>query len=263
MQISEEQFQAVSALVKETGAYILEQRRNFQQEKVEQKALHDLVSYVDKTSEEKILQGLLSILPGAAMIAEESGVLQTNSPFCWILDPLDGTTNFIHHIPHFCISLALQYQGNLVAAWVYEIVSDSLFTAELGKGSQCNGNSIHVSQQTQLEKSLIATGFPVNNYDFIDAHMQSVKEVVLKTRGVRRLGTAAFDLCMVACGKVEAYFEYALKPWDVAAGTLIVREAGGKVTDYANNEENVLFGEQILASNTHVHEQMFEIVFRR
>lgn len=262
MHVSQEQFEEVTALVKQTGAYILEQRRSFQQESVEQKALHDLVSYVDKTSEEKILQGLLPIVPGAAMIAEESGVLQTKSPFCWILDPLDGTTNFIHHIPHFCISLALQYQGNLVAAWVYEIVSDSLFTAELGKGAQLNSSPIHVSQQTQLERSLIATGFPVNNYDFIDAHMHSVKEVVLKTRGVRRLGTAAFDLCMVACGKVEAYFEYALKPWDVAAGTLIVREAGGKVTDYLGKEENVLFGEQILASNGHLHTQMMEIVKR-
>lgn len=246
------QREAVSDLILSVGSYIRVERNQFHIKNVVLKDIHDLVSYVDKSAEEQLLHGLLNILPDAGVLAEETGEVQSDSLYKWIVDPLDGTTNFIHQIPHYCISVALEMNGSIVHGWVYEIVMSELYMATKGEGASMNGLAIQCSQTTETSNSLIATGFPVRNYPYLDNYLRLQKWMIVNTRGIRRLGTAAYDLCLVAAGKADVYFEPGLSAWDVAAGSLIVEEAGGKVTDFRGGE-NFVFGKQILASNSYIH----------
>ena len=240
----------VVAIAREVGEFIRNERVNFNYDKVEIKGLNDLVSYVDKTAEEKIVEKLKPLVNQAGFIVEENTISEKKE-YNWIVDPLDGTTNFVHGIPSYAISIALEYKGEIISGVVYEVSRDECFWAYTNGGSFLNGIPISVSKQKKLSESLIATGFPIYNFEKIKPFLICLEYLMRNTHGVRRIGAAAVDLCYVACGRVDAFFEYNLNPWDVAAGALIVREAGGTVCDF-KLKNNWLFGKEIIATNTHI-----------
>ncbi|MCZ2443619.1 MAG: inositol monophosphatase [Flavobacteriales bacterium] len=243
----------------ETGAYIKQEAISFHTSAIENKGLHDLVSYVDKTAEKRIVESLDLLMPNASFINEESGNIQRQAEYTWIIDPLDGTTNFIHGIPHYCISIALMYQSQIIMGVVHDVATGDLFSAQAGKGSFLNGQAIHVSSRDNLSESLIATGFPVNNFSRIEPTLSVLEQLILNTRGVRRIGTAALDLSYVACGRFDAYYEHGLYPWDVAAGSLIVQEAGGHVSDFSGANQ-YLFGKEIVAAAPGVYDTILQLL---
>ena len=241
-------------VAKEAGEFIRKERKGFDRNKVEQKGLNDLVSYVDKAAEEIIVRELRQILPEADFITEEGTAAADGKAYTWIIDPLDGTTNFIHGLPVFSVSIGLRHGEEMVLGVVYEVNQDELFYAAKGFGAYLNEQRIQVSPATTLGESLIATGFPYSAFGQIEAYLMVLKSLMKKCHGLRRMGSAAVDLCYVACGRVEGFFEYDLKPYDVAAGSIIVREAGGKVSDFKGSSD-FLFGGEILATNNHIHGQ--------
>lgn len=253
------QAEEVRELVYAVGEYIRSERVSFQSSSVEFKDVHDMVSYVDKISEQKLIEGLDKIVPGSSFRGEEGGIQQTSSAYNWIIDPLDGTTNFIHNIPHYCISIGLQLEGDLIAGWVYEICNNEMYSAVKGEGAFLNKKKIEVSKTAQLHQCLIGTGFPVRAYAYLEGYMHLLQWVIENTRGVRRLGTAAYDLCLVASGRYDAFYEPGLSAWDVSAGAIIVQEAGGKVTDFKDGT-NFIDGGEILATNGSIHESMLQAV---
>ena len=239
---------------KKAGRFIKLERENFSYQKVEIKGLNDLVSYVDKQSEKMIVDDLHKLLPEAGFIVEEN-TKSIRQAYNWIVDPLDGTTNFVHGIHCYAVSIALANHNTILAAVVYEVSGDECFYAENGKGAFLNGQPIKVSGRKHLSESLIATGFPIYNFSRIEAYMACLEHMMRNTHGVRRIGAAAADLCFLACGRVDAFFEYNLSPWDVAAGALIVMEAGGTVTDF-NGGDKWLFGKEMLATNGSLYDEM-------
>lgn len=243
---------------KKAGAFIKKERENFNQAKVELKGLNDLVSYVDKTAEEMIVADLQEILPQAGFIVEENSA-GGKKEYNWIVDPLDGTTNFVHGIPCYAVSIALEHNGEIILGVVYEVSRNECFNAVKGKGAYLNNNPIKVSQNKNLKDSLIATGFPIYNFTKLDGYLNALKYFMQKTHGVRRIGAAAADLCYLACGRVDGFFEYNLNPWDVAAGALIIEEAGGSVTDFKDGT-NWLYGKEIIATNGLIKDEMNDVV---
>ncbi len=242
----------VISTAKDTGHWIRAERETFSQDKVEIKGLNDLVSYVDRGAEQKIVTELTNHFPAGFIVEEnsQSGTQEYN----WIVDPLDGTTNFIHGIPSYAVSIALEYKGEIILGVVYEINRDECFYAIKGGGSFLNSISIRVSETKFLKDSLIATGFPIYNFSKMENYLKSLEHLMRNTHGIRRIGSAATDLCYLACGRVDAFFEYNLNAWDVAAGALIVKEAGGTVTDFKGGQ-NWLFGKEIIATNTLVEKE--------
>jgi myo-inositol-1(or 4)-monophosphatase len=234
------------SLCREVGEYIRQEAARFDHHVVEEKGLNDLVSYVDKTAEKKIVLGLSNILPPAGFITEEGTAGHSEEEYRWIVDPLDGTTNFTHGLPVYAISIALMRFDELVLGVVYEINKDEMFWAAKGKGAWLNESRIKVSDRTKLSESLLATGFPYNNFEQMAEYLKILREFMQSTHGLRRMGSAAVDLAYVACGRFEGFFEYNLNAWDVAAGSLIVQEAGGSVTDFSLGN-NFLFGREIIA----------------
>ncbi|MCC6371641.1 MAG: inositol monophosphatase [Bacteroidia bacterium] len=232
---------------KKAGAFIRQERENFQYEKVEVKGLNDLVSYVDKTSEQLIVTDLAALFPEAGFIVEEN-TLNEKKEYNWIVDPLDGTTNFVHGIACYAVSIALVHHTKVVAGVVYEVSRDECFYAENGCGAWLNGKAIRVSARASLSESLIATGFPIYNFSRLENYLSALTYFMKHTHGLRRIGAAAADLCYLACGRVDAFFEYNLNAWDVAAGGLIVQEAGGTVNDFSGGD-NWLFGKEISCTN--------------
>lgn len=239
--------QQVVRISREAGAFIRDQRNSFEQKHIVQKGLNDLVSYVDLECEKRLVENLRQVLPGCGFITEENTATQ-RADYNWIIDPLDGTTNFIHGIPCFAVSIALEHNSEIILGVVYEVNRDECFSAIAGGGAELNGKTISVSACSSLSESLIATGFPIYNFSKQDQYLAVLKELMKTTRGIRRIGSAASDLCYLACGRVDAFFEYNLNPWDVAAGALIVTEAGGNVSDF-NGREDWLFGKEIVAAN--------------
>ena len=240
--------QDVCVLTKKVGIFIKEQGKIFSSAKVEVKGKNDFVSYVDKTAEKQLVEGLSLLLPEAGFIAEEGTSTKKGEHYNWIIDPLDGTTNFIHGIPCFAISIALMKDNVLVMGVIYEINLDECFYAWEGSKAYLNDKEINVSSNPTLSASLIATGFPYYDYHRMDEYMELFKYFMKNTRGLRRLGSAATDLAYVACGRFEGFYEYSLQPWDVAAGAFIVQQAGGKVTDFKGGEDYI-FGKEIVAGN--------------
>lgn len=241
-------------VAEEAGAFIRKERQFFDLKNVEQKGLNDLVSYVDKQAEMMIVEKLSEILPEADFITEEGSAQTDGKDYTWIIDPLDGTTNFIHGLPIFSVSIGLRHLDEIVIGVVYEVNFHECFYAMKGHGAFCNGKPIKVSPVKSLAESLIATGFPYSAFGQIDTYLEALKDLMKKTHGVRRLGSAAIDLCYVANGRFEGFFEFDLKPYDVAAGSLIVQEAGGTVSDFSQGS-NYLFGKQILATNGYIHQE--------
>jgi myo-inositol-1(or 4)-monophosphatase len=238
----------VIAVSKQAGAFIREQRRIFDPAKIEYKGLNDMVSYVDKTAEHIIVSGLEKILPEAGFITEEKTTTKIGERFNWIIDPLDGTTNFIHGVPVFSVSIALKEYDELVVGVVYEVNLDECFYAWKGSPAYLNGNGIKVSHNTSLAASLIATGFPYYDFGKQAIYMELFADLMRNTHGLRRIGSAAVDLAYTACGRFDAFYEYNLNAWDVAAGILIVRQAGGDVVNFKGGDE-VIETRELLATN--------------
>ena len=246
-------------VVKQAGEFIRNERKNFNQSAVEYKGFNDLVSYVDKTSEKILVEGLKEIIPESEFITEESTVAQKVAEYRWIIDPLDGTTNFVHGAPCFCVSVALMQNEELIIGIVYEVNLDECFYCWKDGGAYLNGNKISVSKIDSLRKSLLATGFPYSNYSRMKEYMQVFEYFMHNTHGLRRLGSAAADLAYVACGRFEGFYEYGLKAWDVAAGALLVKEAGGKVSDFKGGDD-FLFGEEIITTNNLIFAEFLTVV---
>ena len=246
----------VVELARLTGQWQAAERENFNPAKIETKGMHDLVSYVDKQSEQQIISALTELLPESGFIAEEGTSTKRGERYNWVIDPLDGTTNYIQGVPIYAVSIALLAGDEIVLGVVYEVGRDECFYAWKGGGAFMNGKPIRVSQRADIHDALLATGFPYSDFSRMDDYMNFLSWAMKTARGVRRLGSAATDLVYVACGRFDAFWEYDLKPWDVAAGAIIVTEAGGKISDY-NNGDNFLFGREIVASNnTNVHDIM-------
>lgn len=217
------------------------------------KSRNSLVSYVDQTAEEMLVRGLSQILPEAGFITEEGTVNQKTSEYTWIIDPLDGTTNFLQQIPVYSVSIGLTYRNQLVLGIVSDVEQHEMFYAWKGGGAWCNGHPIRVSERTQISDAVVATGFPYAASDVIP-QLTKIFEYFLKNgKGIRRLGSAAIDLAYVACGRFDIYYETTLNPWDIAAGILLVEEAGGKVSDF-EGRYGMLENGQVLAGPQALHE---------
>jgi len=247
----------VVELSRNVGDFIKIESEKFVLSDIEKKGFNDLVTYVDKHAERMLVDELKKILPEAGFIAEEDQSLERGERFNWIVDPLDGTTNFIHLIPLFSISIALMEGNELIMGLVYEINQKECFYSWKGAPAYLNGKEIRVSTQEKLNDSLVATGFPYHDYSVLDQYLELLKDLMQTTRGVRRLGSAAVDLAYVAAGRFELFYEYGLNSWDVAAGAFLVQQAGGKVTDFKGNE-NYVFGRQIVSSNGITHKEFLE-----
>lgn len=246
-------------LIKETGAFIRREGKNFDRANIEHKGLNDLVSYVDKQAEQKLVDGLRKILPASGFITEEGTAQSNNEEFTWIIDPLDGTTNFLHSLPVFAVSVGLLQNQTLVIGVVYEVNQDELFWAIKGQGAYCNGEKITVSPIETVAQSLIATGFPYHDFGMMQTYLGILDHFMRKSHGLRRMGSAAVDLVYTAIGRFEGFYEYNLKPWDVAGGALIVQEAGGTVTDFKGGSD-FIFGKELIATNGKVHQEVLDII---
>jgi len=219
-------------LAKEVGIYLRNEQHKLKSDDIQKKGPHDFVSYADKTAEQKLVDQLKIILPEAGLIAEENSVKRIDKDLMWIIDPLDGTTNYIHGMSPFAISIGLMENQKMVGGVVYEVGLKECFYAWKGGKAFLNGHEINVTSTKNLSDSLIATGFPYYDYSRLEPFMKTLSYFIQNTHGVRRLGTAATDLIYVACGRLEGFYEYGLSPWDVAAGAFIVQQAGGIVSDY-------------------------------
>lgn len=250
---------SAQAIIRKIGTALIDERRKMKATTIEVKGLNDFVTAHDKQTERLLIEQLGILLPDSGFIAEEKTSTKISDELNWIIDPIDGTTNFIHGLPIFAISVALQYKGALVVGIVYELGADECFSASIGDGAFLNDLPISVSDTAQVSGSLIATGFPYNNYSRLDDYMRSLDYLMRNSHGIRRLGSAATDLAYVACGRFEAFYEYDLKPWDVAAGALIVTEAGGFVTDFSGGSSFLWEGE-LVATNFAVRNEFFGIV---
>lgn len=246
-------------IAKQAGDYLLSEVDKIEDSHIEEKSLHNFVSYVDKAAEHLIISELLKVTPDAGFIAEEDTVATETRPLRWIIDPLDGTTNFLHKIPLYCVSIALMLENELVVGVIYEPNSKECYWAWKNGGAFLNGKKISVSYEMNKNRALLATGFPYYDYGRMEAYMELFRHFALTTSGIRRLGTAAMDLAWTACGRVEGFYEYGLQPWDVAAGAIIVKEAGGTVTDFKGGDDYIFSGE-LLATNTLLHKELLNDV---
>ena len=219
----------------------------------------DLLTIADTQSEAFILNTIKTTFPDHHIIAEESTIVENNSDYRWVIDPLDGTTNFVHNLPIFAVSIGLQYKGETIVGVVYNPAADKCFWAEKNGGAFLNGESIHNTSTNTLSNSLLVTGFPYTHDDRWIKGFDLFKILYGKTQGVRRLGAAALDFCFVAMGRFEGFWEFGLQPWDVCAGALILEEAGGKVSDW-DNSPMPFSGERVLATNGFIHEEMKDIL---
>jgi myo-inositol-1(or 4)-monophosphatase len=228
---------------------------------VHSKGENDFVSEVDEKAEQAIIQTLLDAYPKHSILAEESGASGEldESEFQWIIDPLDGTTNFLHGNPQYAVSIGLVYREQLSVAVIYDPVRNDLFTATRGAGAFLNERRIRVSKRDKLQGALIGTGFPYRDFTHLDAYTAMFKDLVQKTAGLRRPGSAALDLAWLAAGRTDGFFEIGLNAWDIAAGCLLVQEAGGLVSDFAG-EENYLRSGNIVAGNPKVFVQLLQTI---
>jgi myo-inositol-1(or 4)-monophosphatase len=219
----------------------------------------DLVTNVDKAADALITNILHACFPTHKVIAEESAVSGQESSYRWYIDPLDGTTNFAHSFPHFGVSIALAHESQMLVGVVYDPLRDETFCASRGNGATLNGSPIHVSPSPTLNQALVLTGFPYDRRKRSEFYLRFYQAFMVRTQGVRRSGSAALDLCYVACGRADAFWEWRLHPWDTAAGSLIVEEAGGRMSNFSDEPFDIT-GEQTLASNGLLHQEMVEVL---
>ncbi len=218
---------------------------------VQEKSRNDFVSEVDHLAEAEIIRVITSAYPDHAILAEESGSRDGNS-FMWIIDPLDGTTNYLHGYPQFSVSIALAHEGALQHGVIFDPLRNELFTASRGRGAQLNERRIRVSQTSTLKESLLGTGFPFRAMDHLDPWLRTFRALLIQTSGIRRAGSAALDLAYVACGRFDGFWEFGLSYWDIAAGCLLIQEAGGLISDFDNTQQHLDSGD-VVAANPNIH----------
>jgi len=240
-------------IVKEAGLFIRSQFGKVVAADIETKSRNSLVSYVDKEAERMLVKGLGELIPGSTFITEEGTVTQGESEWTWIIDPLDGTTNFLQQIPIYSVSVGLLQHGRLVIGVVYSVEQDEMFWATKGGGARLNGQPIRVSDRVEVGSAMIATGFPYASRELIPRLTSIFGHFLDQGQGIRRLGSAAVDLAYVACGRFDMYYETTLNPWDIAGGILLVEEAGGIVTDFSGNDQMLSNG-QVIASSPGIHQ---------
>jgi myo-inositol-1(or 4)-monophosphatase len=224
---------------------------------IKSKNYNDFVSEVDVAAERVIIDTLKDAYPNHGFLGEESGSSENQSDFIWIIDPLDGTTNFLHNFPQYCVSIALQHKGEITQAVIYEPNRNDLYTATKGRGAFLNDKRIRVSKCDKLQQSLIGTGFPFRDFKHLDTYLAMFKSMLQKTSGIRRPGSAALDLAYVANGSLDAFWEIGLSSWDIAAGALLVQEAGGIISNL-NGKEGWLESGNILAASPKIYDAMVE-----
>ena len=251
--------QQVCELAREVGNFIQNENKKLKPESIEIKGLNDFVTYVDKTSEKKLVEKLLQLLPEAGFITEEKTISKKGEHYNWIIDPLDCTTNFIHSLPCYCISIALMRDEQVILGVIYEINLEECFYAWENSKAYLNGKVIEVSKITKLKDSLLATGFPYRDYEKLKDFMNIFQYFLKNTHGLRRLGSAAADMAYVACGRFEGFYEYGLQSWDIAAGVIIIQQAGGKLCDF-EGKENYIFGKELIASNDKIFIEFLQVV---
>lgn len=251
--------QEVIQIAKRAGEYIRHESLKFDRKNIEEKGINNLVSYVDKEAEKMIVQTLKFTMKEAGFITEEGTEKESESEYNWVIDPLDGTTNFMHGLPPYSVSIALLHKDNPLVGVIYEINSDSCFYAVKGGKAYCNHEEIHVSSVSKFKHGLYITGFPYDLFDEVSRFTQLFEHFMRHTHGIRRFGSAAVDLAYVAAGKSEGFFQKGLNIWDVAAGALIVKQAGGIVTDFNGGKEYLTSGE-IVSGNPHVQPVMVKII---
>lgn len=280
----------VKALAVEAGAFIAEQRESFDVSRVESKQRHDYVSYVDKGCEQLVVSRLKEILPEAGFITEEKTVAQSglgqrsqelaqeqsglgqrsqelaqeqedgHEELLWVVDPLDGTTNFIHDLAPYCVCIALRNQQEILLGVVYEVTRKELYSAAKGMGAELNGKPIHVTSNADLDQALVMIGYPYNADGWRQFCMRLTGQLYGHCASIRSNGSAEAELCYVASGKIDVYIESFIQPWDVAAGAIILQEAGGRVTDYEGTDKLWQSGRQVLATNGKLHDAMLQEV---
>jgi myo-inositol-1(or 4)-monophosphatase len=235
-------------------------RENWQQPKtIDYKGAIDLVTSVDRECERQIVDVIRRNFPDHSILAEEeTDVDGAQNHYRWIIDPLDGTTNFVHSYPQFSVSIALEQNGGVIVGLVYDPIRNECFKAALGQGATLDSIPIRTSIANELDKSLLATGFPYDHRDFADFYLSYFKAFMIRCQGIRRGGSAALDLCYVACGRLDGFWELKLKPWDIAAGSLIITEAGGKLSDFSGKPFSIR-GYETLATNGLIHDEMVRV----
>lgn len=241
------------------GKYIMEKQGDFSSDSIETKGKQNFVTEVDKEAEQRLVKSLRKIIPDSGFIVEEGTVKKKGAKYIWIIDPLDGTTNYIHNAPPLAISIGLMEDNELVMGVILELSLNECFYAFKGNPSYLDGKEIKVSSVDKVKNSLIATGFPYHNFSRLQPFMESLSYLFNNSHGVRRMGSAATDLAYVACGRYDAFYEYNLNPWDVAAGAFIIQQAGGKVADFKGGN-NYLFGKELVATNCNMFEEFLGIV---
>lgn len=249
----------VQSLAREVGRFIYDERSKFTAQDIILKGKSDMVTYVDRTAEVRIVEGLRELLPGSGFITEEGTAVDDGEKYRWVIDPLDGTTNYIHGISPFAVSIGLLEEDEVVMGVIYEISLDEMFYAWKGSKAYLNGKEIHVSQASTSADALIATGFPYYDFSKLDQYMGAMDYFMRNSHGLRRLGSAAADLAYVAAGRFEAFYEHALHSWDVAAGIILIKQAGGRVSDF-NGGDNYLFGGEMIACNANFYDEFYSIV---
>jgi myo-inositol-1(or 4)-monophosphatase len=251
--------QEVIAIAKTAGTFIARERTSFDLSRVELKGKANFVSYVDKKAEEIIVEKLRKLLPGSGFITEEGTAVEAGEKYRWVIDPLDGTTNFIHGMPPYAVSIGLMEGDEIILGVVFEISRAECFYAWQGSKAMLDGNEIHVSEASSTTDALISTGFPYGEMKNTDEFIETFKYFMINSHGVRRLGSAATDLSYVAAGRFEGFWERGLSPWDVAAGSIILKQAGGRVSDFQGNNK-FLFSGEIVAGNSNYFSEFQSII---
>ncbi len=249
----------VRDIVTKTAGFIRDELDKRVELNIEIKGRHNYVTHVDKGAEEMLVKVLAGLIPESGFIAEEGTSTKRGKKYNWIIDPLDGTTNYIHGLPPYAISVGLLADDEIVLGVIYEVALRECFYAWKGSSAYLNGKVIHVSKVDKVNDSLVATGFPYTDFSHLSHFMETVRFFMENSHGLRRLGSAATDIAYVACGRFEAFYEYGLSPWDVAAGILIVKQAGGRVSDFKGGKD-YLFGGEIVISNELIFDEFLEDV---
>lgn len=241
------------------GAILIEHYGKLKSRQISLKGARDYVTEIDKLSEKEIIQTLKAKFPDHSILAEESGEDSLKSEFQWIIDPLDGTINYIHEFPMFSVSIALEHNGKKKVGVIYDPLKKELFYAQEGKGAFLNDQKIQVSQKENLKEALLATGFPFLIHERLDPYLDIFRVIFSKVTGIRRAGSAAIDLAYTACGRFDGFWEMGLSPWDIAAGILLVEEAGGRVSGF-HGEKEISESGDIVCGNPKIHPQIIEII---
>ncbi|HDL02579.1 MAG TPA: inositol monophosphatase [candidate division Zixibacteria bacterium] len=248
---------AAKAIAISAGQILL--KKSKKRHRVMLKGRVDLVTDADLASEKYIVGEITKKFPNHSILAEEEAARDNHSDYRWVIDPLDGTTNFAHDFPFYCVSIGIEYRGDIIAGVVYDPERDELFHAFKGGGAYQNRKKINVSAESNLERALLATGFPYDIGNSREDNLKYFRRFAKKARGIRRAGSAALDLCYLACGRFDGFWELKLHPWDTAAGKIIIEEAGGVVTDFDGKKYSI-YGKYILAGNPKIHRRMKKIL---